>query len=111
VGSLVEVWAVNLPWTTQLELTTAIRDFLREGSGKTGAPGYEWVCFEIPRTLKSENRCVGATSSLEENGTTDVIGKFTAASEKATCTVGEGDIEGEWLTLLLTGGPLTVSEP
>jgi hypothetical protein len=110
-GDLADVWALNLPWTTQLELTTAIRDFLREGSGKTGAPGYEVVCLNPDETVKSENQCLNPTSSLEENSATDVIGKFTSASEKATCTLGEGDIEGEGLTLLLTGGPLTVSEP
>jgi hypothetical protein len=113
VGDLAEVWPLHLPWTTQLELmTSSILDKLVEGPTKAGQPGYEVVCLNTNETVKSENSCSGPTSSLEENGTTDVIGKFSATeSEKTSCATGESDLEGEGLTLLLTGGPLTVSDP
>jgi hypothetical protein len=103
VGSLAEVWPINLPWTTTLELVGGV---LLDDFPPTS--GYEVLC-----SGGKENKCEGLAQALVSNETGGVLGEFTEATNEATCTVGVGHVGSSvvGLTELLTGdtGTLTVS--
>jgi hypothetical protein len=112
VGGLAELWAVNLPWLTELLLMTAAPEWLIDlVSSGVGNPGYYVLCSN-----GKTNQCVGPTSASAENEVGGLLVKFNPAapisSEKGNCTEGgegAGDIEGEGLTALVAGGPLAMS--
>jgi hypothetical protein len=121
VGSLAELWPVNLPWHTQIELMAAgSNEWLDHlfGGGANKEPGYMVLCLNSSGG-NEENTCEGLTSSRLENmpaPESDVLGIFglaaeTEPSEKCTTPFTEGDIEGEGLIFLTSGLPLSVSEP
>ena len=108
LGELAEVWAENLPWTTQLELMTTvgqeILDLITAGTG--GLPGYEVRCV----ITKSENLCEIPLSGIATNVAGGVL-IVNLRTESETCTTGKGFVEGEGTALLTNGETLTVSDP
>jgi hypothetical protein len=87
-GLNAEVSAVNLPWTTTLELMTGTEPLL---DVFTKEPGYEVKCKTLTG-LTASSKCVATkTSTLEENeGATTpvaVLGTFNGASETGECTI------------------------
>jgi hypothetical protein len=113
VGSLAELWAVNLPWLTVALLMTAAPEFLVDiVSSGAGAPGYYVLCIN-----GKTNQCTGKTSFAAENEAGGIFNEFSEAapisSEKGTCTEGgngAGDIAGSGLTVSNLGSTITVSE-
>lgn len=106
VGTLAEVMAVNLPWTTEalLATETEFRDDITAGTG--GNPGYEVECKGFKDT------CTGVTSAKATNVTGGVEGLFEEKSENATCSIGgagAGTVRGSGVTSV-SGVTLTISE-
>jgi hypothetical protein len=107
LGTTALVWAIHLPWKTQLELMEApamLLDLL--GPIANGNPGYYVECESNFLGIKGTEECEGATSTLVENDLTtspaSVLGVFSEAeSELGTCkstgteltavTIGEGN--------------------
>jgi hypothetical protein len=108
-----DLWALNMPWTTNLELmeSGAFLDRIFAGTAtKSTQPGYEVVCLEGGVAV-SENTCHNNTSAEQKNVTGDVEGVFSAAvgTEKAECTTGEGDLTSTGgLTALVSGETLAI---
>jgi hypothetical protein len=111
VGTLAELWPVNLPWRTNLELMESGKFLNHLFAGGTAAtePGYEIVCLAPDA---NENLCKGLSSAEAINLATDVEGIFSTAvgSEKVTCTTGEGDPTGTGLTSSSEGSLQVTSE-
>jgi hypothetical protein len=102
VNTLANVWAINLPWSTSIELMGGTTFLDKLGPGTGGEPGYTVEC-EAVIGIRAEETCTGATSSelTNEPGSTpgSVLGVFGEAqgSEKGTCAVtgaGSADTAG-----------------
>jgi len=112
VGSLAEVWAVNLPWLTELLLMTGTPEWLIDIlNGGNGNPGWYVLCAN-----GKHQQCTGATSSSAANETGGLLEEFNSAapieSEKIECEEGgpgAGDFEGSGLEVLTNGETLSVS--
>jgi hypothetical protein len=106
-GALQLVVPLNLPWKTKLELVgTETRDVL---SNATNSLGYLVECKVFGFTV--DVKCTGSVYSVESNGATDVIGKFSAVGTEVGCSDGgKGTLVGEGLTSLASGSALQVSE-
>jgi hypothetical protein len=102
VGELAMVVPVNLPWLTEIILSGSI--FLDNFPTNSG---YHVVC---PGSAKRENECKGLTEAELINNTTDVIGKYTEATNEEACTEGVGHLVAEGLTFAVSGEPVEVSE-
>jgi hypothetical protein len=95
-----EVYAVNLPWKTEVVLVGTMIVDLFTGTG--GEPGYEVICQSL-LGISGENICTapaaGTTKALLENAATtpaSVAGFFdpaeTADGELANCTLGGNNV-------------------
>lgn len=113
-----EVWPLNLPWLSQLELMAAgTLEWLSHlfGNG-AGEPGYEVVCLTSTGTVQAENSCTGLSSgALEMMTGPDPLIIYSAAeeTEKATCSTGgsgAGDLEGTGLLATLNSEELSWSD-
>jgi hypothetical protein len=116
------VWAVNLPWLTELELheegTTTLFVVLILDSG-AGKPGWYVQCMGVLGEPSDE--CTAGTEGgvFEVDNTTPTLtALFSEALTEAMglkladCTVGgleQGEVEGEGLINVPEGGTLTVS--
>jgi hypothetical protein len=120
----IEVWAIHLPWLTELELVEfpkgsglfIIVDLLLEHGH--GAPGWYVSCLVLG--VKSEDTCTANTQgvSQEKSVTGGVEGTFSEkltlelGLENATCSLGgpgSGVVEGAGVTPPPSGHTLTVS--
>jgi hypothetical protein len=104
-NELANVEPINLPWLSQLELSTeaAFTDDLGSGSK---LPGYKVECV----TTKSKNTCEGLIFGTSTNNTGGVL-QVSLLEEAKTCELGKGFSEGEGEVTISSGGPLSVSEP
>jgi len=114
------VWAVNLPWETEVELMEEegkvfFADLLT-GTGGSGV-GYELECTVVGVKAADECTSTPAVSELSLEGTT-LLGRFSEAftllaeGKLGHCTFAGGEtgiVEGEGVFALTGGGELTAS--
>jgi hypothetical protein len=108
--TLAQLWGVNLPWASQLELTsTGVLDTLGN-AGKRAA--YEILCENGLSNLCEGNPDVILTNNATGKDVDNAIVNQKPAED--VCEIGEGLIEspaGASLTKLVSGATLTVSDP
>jgi hypothetical protein len=100
-GSLAEVWPVNLPWLSQLELEGAV--FVDDVFG-TPEPGYDVICEKTG----TSNECTGLALFTLTNVAGGVEG-LNVASQLQKCTIGTSFLE-EGGTIATLTGTLSVSD-
>ena len=100
VGELAEIYAVNLPWLTEVVLNGTVYE-----DNFPVTSGYHAKC-----PGGKEDLCEGLMLAMLTNEATDVLGSVTATTNEVKCTTGTGHIEGSGLTALVSKGPLAVSE-
>ena len=100
VGESAEVYAVNLPWLTEVVLNGAVYE-----DNFPVTSGYHAKC-----PGGKENLCEGLALAVLTNEANDVLGTFTATTNEQKCMTGTGHVEGSGLTELVSKEPLAVSE-
>ena len=111
----VEVWPLNLPWLTQLELVgTVFKDHLFTTAGETNSelqPGYEITnCLVLGVNTTDDCKGLGFAALTNEGSNVDALFE---KEPLATCELGgaaSGEIKGLGTILTLSGLPLAVSE-
>jgi hypothetical protein len=119
-GETPNVWAINLPWESEVELmedgTTFFADLILPHSGG-GNPGWTVECTILG--VKSEDECKApeGVTELKLEGST-LLGVFSeaftelAGAKLATCSFAGGEtgiVEGEGVEKLSETGELTAS--
>jgi len=108
-GSLVEVFPLNLPWETTVELNlyeTGLEEFVDLLTNSGSNPGFLVECKILG--IKGDASCTGNTASRLENGASDVLNNFTEEEVEAVkCTTPLGEGTG---VLVSTGGLTESSE-
>jgi len=120
--TLVQVFPLNLPWTTLVELIINEKheevfvDLFVEGTPSTKKPGYLVECSILG--IKGDATCEGESGALLENGTSDVTSNFVSdkiVTNRAKCTNplggGEGLLESSNGLTESAEGTLSVSSP
>jgi hypothetical protein len=112
----VEVWPLNLPWLTQLELVggTTFRDHIFTTAGETNnalQPGYEINnCLVIGINTTDDCKGLGFAALTNEGSNVDAIFEKEPLGECELGGAASGEIKGLGTILTISGLSLAVSE-
>lgn len=111
----VEVWPLNLPWLTQLELVgTVFKDHLFTTAGETNSelqPGYELAnCLVLGVNTTDDCKGLSFVALTNEGSNVDALFEKEPLESCELGGVSSAEVKGLGTILTLSGLPLAVSE-